>query len=508
VPTQEIKSPIIYETHIGMAQEEPKVGSYNEFRIKILPKIAEAGYNTLQIMGIGEHPFYGSFGYQVSNFFAPSSRFGTPDELKKLIDEAHRLGLYVIMDLVHSHSVKNEEEGIANFDGTVYQYFHEGDRGLHSAWDTLCFNYQNPGVLHYLLSNCKYWLEEFKLDGYRFDGVTSMLYHHHGLSKNFTHYDEYFNNDTDQDALAYLALANKLIHQVNPAAITIAEDMSGMPGLAVPLEHGGCGFDYKLGMGLPDFWIKIIKEQRDEQWSMDSIWYELTNRRHDEKVISYCESHDQALVGDKTIIFRLMDKDIYYHMQTNDRNIIIDRGIALHKMIRLITLTTARGGYLNFMGNEFGHPEWIDFPRQGNNWSYHYARRQWHLVNDPDLCYQYLAKFDQAMIQLVKDNNLLLMGDPALTWTHYNDHVLGFSRGKFLFIFNFDPTRSYTDYSIPTPAGTYNIILNTDDPLYGGLNRIDTKMNYITFKPGHDKNQNRLSLYLPARTALVLQKHE
>ena len=459
-------------------------------------------------MGIGEHPFYGSFGYQVSNFFAPSSRFGTPDELKKLIDEAHRLGLYVIMDLVHSHSVKNEEEGIANFDGTVYQYFHEGDRGLHSAWDTLCFNYQNPGVLHYLLSNCKYWLEEFKLDGYRFDGVTSMLYHHHGLSKNFTHYDEYFNNDTDQDSLAYLALANKLIHQVNPAAITIAEDMSGMPGLAVPLEHGGCGFDYKLGMGLPDFWIKIIKEQRDEQWSMDSIWYELTNRRHDEKVISYCESHDQALVGDKTIIFRLMDKDIYYHMQTNDRNIIIDRGIALHKMIRLITLTTARGGYLNFMGNEFGHPEWIDFPRQGNNWSYHYARRQWHLVNDPDLCYQYLAKFDQAMIQLVKDNNLLLMGDPALTWTHYNDHVLGFSRGKFLFIFNFDPTRSYTDYSIPTPAGTYNIILNTDDPLYGGLNRIDTKMNYITFKPGHDKNQNRLSLYLPARTALVLQKHE
>ena len=176
-----------------MATEEEKVGSYNEFRENILPRIKEDGYNAIQIMAIQEHPYYGSFGYHVSSFFAPSSRNGTPEELRELIDKAHELGLAVIMDIVHSHAVKNEIEGIARMDGSYDLYFH-GDPGrrYHSAWDSLCFDYGKDEVLHFLLSNCKYWMDEFRFDGFRFDGVTSMIYMSHGLGESFTDYGDYY----------------------------------------------------------------------------------------------------------------------------------------------------------------------------------------------------------------------------------------------------------------------------------------------------------------------------
>ncbi len=398
------RPPLIYEAHVGMSTMEEKIGTYNEFRVNILPRIKKAGYNTIQLMAIQEHPYYGSFGYHVSNFFAASSRFGTPEELKALIDEAHGMDIAVIMDIVHSHSVKNEQEGLGNFDGTPYQYFHMGPRRDHVAWDSLCFDYGKNEVLHFLLSNCKYWLDEYRFDGYRFDGVTSMLYYDHGLARNFTNYGMYYDGMEDEDAITYLALANKLVKMFNPGAITVAEEMSGMPGLAAPLSHGGYGFDYRMAMGVPDYWIKIIKELPDENWNVSALYHELTSKRADEKTISYAESHDQALVGDKTIIFRLVDKEMYFSMSKTIPNLIIDRGIALHKMIRLVTASTSGGGYLNFMGNEFGHPEWIDFPREGNNWSYKYARRQWNLVDDQLLRYHFLGDFDRDMIGLIREN--------------------------------------------------------------------------------------------------------
>ena len=373
---------LIYECHIGMAQDAEKVGTYNEFRENILPRIARDGYNCIQVMAIQEHPYYGSFGYHVSNFFAPSSRFGTPDELKQLIDEAHSLGIAVIMDLVQSHAVKNELEGLGNLAGDPCQYFYSGERREHKQWDSLCFDYGKPEVIHFLLSNCRYWLEEFHFDGFRFDGVTSMLYYSHGLGEAFTNYGDYYNGHQDDNAICYLTLANSLIHEVNPNAITIAEEVSGMPGLAAPFKDGGMGFDYRMAMNIPDYWIKIIKEKRDENWEPSSLFWEGTNRRADELTVSYCESHDQALVGDKTIIFRLIDADMYWHFRKGDENGMVHRGIALHKMIRLLTASTINGAYLTFMGNEFGHPEWIDFPRADNGWSYKYARRQWHLVDD------------------------------------------------------------------------------------------------------------------------------
>ncbi|MBR2619201.1 MAG: 1,4-alpha-glucan-branching enzyme, partial [Paludibacteraceae bacterium] len=341
---------LIYECHIGMATNQEKVGTYAEFTRDVLPRIQKAGYNCIQIMAIQEHPYYGSFGYHVSSFFAASSRFGTPEELKELIDTAHGMGMAVIMDIVHSHAVKNEVEGLGRFDGTPYQYFHEGGRREHPAWDSLCFDYGKNEVMHFLLSNCKYWLDEYQFDGFRFDGVTSMLYRSHGLGEAFSGYADYYNLNQDGDAICYLTLANKLIHQVKPHAITIAEEMSGMPGLASKFEDGGMGFDYRMAMGIPDLWIKYIKEYTDENWKPGHLFWELTNRRRDEKTISYAESHDQALVGDKTIIFRLIDADMYWHMQKGDATYMVDRGIALHKMIRLLTASTINGGYLNFMG--------------------------------------------------------------------------------------------------------------------------------------------------------------
>ena len=294
---------LIYEAHIGMAEEKEGVGTFEEFRVNILPRIAKDGYNAIQLMAIQEHPYYGSFGYHVSNFYAASSRFGTPDDLKRLIDEAHSMGIAVIMDIVHSHAVKNENEGLGRIDGTPDLYFYGDHRREHPAWDSLCFDYGKNYVLYFLLSNCKFWMEEYRFDGFRFDGVTSMLYYDHGLGKAFTNYGDYYDGNQDTNAIVYLTLANILIHEVKATAITIAEEMSGMPGLAIRFDDGGMGFDSRLAMGIPDYWIKMIKEKKDEEWHPTSIFWELTNRRADEKTVSYCESHDQALVGDKTIIF-------------------------------------------------------------------------------------------------------------------------------------------------------------------------------------------------------------
>lgn len=499
---------LIYECHIGMATNEEKVGTYDEFRRQVLPRVKELGYNCLQIMAIQEHPYYGSFGYHVSNFFAASSRFGTPEELKQLIDEAHGMGIAVIMDLVHSHAVKNELEGLGNFDGTPYQYFHSGSRREHPAWDSLCFDYAKHEVLHFLLSNCKYWLTEYQFDGFRFDGVTSMIYRSHGLGEDFNGYSSYYNLNEDGDAICYLTLANQLIHEVKPRAITIAEEMSGMPGLACPFKDGGMGFDYRLAMGIPDFWIKMIKEVKDEDWKAGHILWEMTNRRSDEKTISYAESHDQALVGDKTIIFRLIDAEMYWHMQHGDNTFTVDRGMALHKMIRLITVSTINGGYLNFMGNEFGHPEWIDFPREGNGWSYKYARRQWELVDNPNFYYHELGEFDKEMIHIVGgiDNfeNLPVVN----LWDKEGDQVVAFMRGDYVFVFNWNGQQSFPDYGFLAPAGKYKVVLNTDAKRFAGFGIADDTVEHFTQgDPLYDaEGKGWLRLYLPARTAMILQR--
>ncbi len=494
---------LIYEAHVGMAQEEERVGTYVEFTRRVLPRIRDAGYNTLQLMAIQEHPYYGSFGYQVTNFFAPSSRFGTPDELRELIDTAHGMGMYVVMDIVHSHAAINEVEGLSCFDGSYDLYFHSGERGVHPLWGSRCFDYGKIEVIRFLLSNLRYFMEEFHIDGFRFDGVTSMIYLHHGIGMDFLEYGQYFGDDVDEDALVYLSLANNLIHELSNNAISVAEEVSGMPGLAYPVEGGGYGFDYRFAMGIPDMWIRLVKDKRDEDWSMGEIWYELTNHRKEEKTISYVESHDQALVGDQSMIFRLIGRDMYFFMRKGDENLKVDRGIALHKMIRFITITTACAGYLNFMGNEFGHPEWIDFPREGNNWSYKYARRQWHLADSPELRYGELLAFDRDMLGFVKSYKIITPSHPPhLLYLHEEDKVIVFLRRGFVFVFNFHPSTSFVDYKVPSPPGTYTLIFSSDREEYGGFERIS--LGEIHHALPWASEGHHLSLYLPARCCFAL----
>ena len=493
----------IYEAHVGMAQEEGRIGTYREFATKVLPRIKKAGYNTVQLMAIMEHPYYGSFGYQVSNFFAASSWFGHPEDLKYLVNRAHKLGIRVLLDLVHSHAVKNTAEGINMFDGTVWQFFHDGEKGEHPAWGTKCFDYGKTGVLHFLLSNLKFWLEEYHFDGFRFDGVTSMLYHDHGLGTDFNSNDKYFSMNTNVDAIAYLQLANELIRQVKPNAITIAEDMSGMPGMCLPIEDGGIGFDYRLAMGLPDMWIKATKTQ-DEFWDINKMWGDMCLRRPGENSVAYVESHDQALVGDKAMIFRLADANMYTDMEKTTHNPIIDRAIALHKMIRLFTLAGGGEAYLNFMGNEFGHPEWIDFPREGNGWSFHYCRRQWSLRDNGLLKYQWLNDFDYDMVHLCKRHKIFRQGMANLMLMKAPEQMLCFARCDLFFVFNFHSSNSLEHILIPVYPDTKELVVkfSSDDEKYGGFSQVA----HMTYPIKEFDGVRYAELYIPARTAIVLRE--
>ena len=504
---QKPDAPLIYEAHVGMSQDKEGIGTYREFADNVLPRIRDLGYNTVQLMAIQEHPYYGSFGYQVTNFFAAAHWYGDPEDLKYLVNKSHELGIRVLLDVVHSHACPNVGEGLQLQDGTENQYFLEGGQGWHPAWGTKLFNYGRVEVLHFLLSNLKFWQTEYHFDGFRFDGVTSMIYHDHGLGSAFTNYDMYLNMNTDLEALNYLQLANELIHEVNPYATTVSEDMSGMPGMCLPIEQGGIGFDYRLAIGEPDYWIKLLKDVRDEDWNMNALWHEMTTRRPQEKVIGYCESHDQALVGDKTLIFRMADAEMYTGMMKDYHSLTMDRAIELHKIIRLYTMSLGGNGYLNFMGNEFGHPEWIDFPREGNGWSYKYCRRQWSLVDDKRLKYEWLNDFDKAMINLAKDRKLLNDPYAVSLWIDPERKIITFSRGKLLFVFNFHNSYSEQRFFLhahTTGEGTYRVIVSTDEERFGGPGLIDHSFEYHTaYVEGRGLG---FDVYSPCRTAMVLDR--
>jgi 1,4-alpha-glucan branching enzyme len=514
------EAPRIYEAHVGMSGIEPRVASYVEFAENVLPRIKANNYNTVQLMAVAEHSYYGSFGYHVTNLFAPSSRSGTPEDLKFLIEKAHSLGLRVLMDMVHSHASNNVTDGLNGYDigqRTEESYFHTGERGYHKLWDSRLFNYGNWEVQRFLLSNLRWWLEEFQFDGFRFDGVTSMLYHHHGINVGFTgNYQEYFGKQTDVDAIAYLMLANSLIRNIYPDATVIAEDVSGMPTLGRPISEGGLGFDYRLAMAIPDKWIEYLKHKLDEQWSMKEIVLTLTNRRYTEKCVAYAESHDQAIVGDKTIAFSLMDKEMYSAMSClQSPSPVIDRGIALHKMIHFITLALGGEGYLNFMGNEFGHPDWIDFPREGNGWSYEKCTRQWNLVDTDHLRYKFMNNFDKAMNELDDKFHFLASSKQIVSSANEEDKVIVFERGDIVFVFNFHPEKSYSGYKIGCDmAGKYRVALDSDALEFGGYGRVSHDVDHFTSPEGvpgkpetnFNNRPNSFKILLPPRTCLVYFK--
>ena len=491
----------IYEAHVGMAREDGGVGTFAEFARDVLPRIAHLGYNAVQLMAVQEHPYYASFGYHVSSPFAVSSRFGTPDDLRRLVDAAHAMGLRLLLDLVHGHAVRNLNEGLDRLDGTDRLYF----RGVHPAWDSMVYDYGRPEVRSYLLSNVRFWIEEFRLDGLRLDGVTSMLYRDHGLGRSAWTPGAYFGAGVDEDAVTYLQLANDLAHALRPDAATIAEDVSGMPGAARPAGEGGLGFDYRLAMGVPDEWIRLLKERRDEDWDLGALWRALLDRRHDERHVGYAESHDQALVGDQTLAFRLMGAAMYDGMERGRDDPAIDRGISLHKIIRLLTFGLAGDAWLSFMGNEFGHPEWVDFPREGNGWSGHHARRQWSLADSPFLRYGGLRAFDAALMRL--DETYGVLSDPFIERLLLDEErrLLVYRRGPLVFAVNLHPSASYEGLRLPAPdREDYRTVLSGDDAAFEGHGRaVAGSWHPVQDVPAHGRAQS-VQVYLPARSALVL----
>jgi len=504
-PSQSLR---IYEAHVGISSPEGKVNSYRAFADDVIPRIHKQGYNTIQLMAVMEHAYYASFGYQVTSFFAASSRCGTPDDLKYLVDKAHSYGIVMLLDIVHSHASKNVDDGLNRWNCSDGGYFHDNVRGFHTLWDSRLFDYTQIETQRFLLSNLRWWIEEYRFDGFRFDGVTSMIYHSHGMCDSFGHYDHYYGLNGDTDSLVYLTLANYMLHKFYPNTITIAEEVSGMPGLCRPIDEGGQGFDYRLAMAIPDLWIKILKHVRDEDWDIETIVRTLENRRYGEKHVAYAESHDQALVGDKTIAFWLMDKEMYDFMSTaSPLTPIIDRGLALHKLIRLITYGLGGEAWLNFIGNEFGHPEWLDFPRIGNNESFHYARRQYNLIDDDSLRYQFLNNFDRGMNQLEEKHHFLSRGPAYVSWKHGSDKVVVFERAGLVFIFNFHSTQSFPGYKVGVEVpGVYKIALDSDAAEFGGHTRLDPNQEFHTYPEGYAGRSNHIAVYIPSRVVIVLEK--
>ena len=515
-PEKHMKKPNslrIYEVHIGLSSFDPKINTYKEFAEDILPRVKKMGYTAIQFMAIMEHADYASFGYHVNYLFAISSRFGTPEEFMYLIDKCHENGLYVIMDIIHSHASSNVNDGFNYWDGTDHLYFHGGDLGKHVQWDSKLYNYSSYETLRLLLSNCSYYINEYRIDGFRFDCVTSMLYTHHGIDYTFTgNYQEYFGEYFNEESAVYLMLANILIHKLNPEALTIAEDFSGMPGLCRPVNEGGYGFDYKMHMKICDKWKNFLMDIKDEEWNIGNILYTLTNRRYNENHISYAESHDQSFIGNYSLSSLLLSSERFWNMsKKSPETIVIDRGICLFKMIRLLTFALGGEGSLNFMGNEFACPDSLDFPKKENRFSYSHCRRRWDLCDNEELRYQFLYKWEVIMNKLEEIFNFIRSKDQYISTKHEEDKVIVFEKGDLLFVFNFHPIKSFEGYQIGTKWGSkHKIILDSDEERFMGKGRLKYghENMFLSTKKQFNNRPYNMKVYIPSRTCMVLIAEE
>lgn len=475
-------APRVYEAHVGISSAEPTIAGWTHFRQRVLPRLVRLGYDALLLIGVLEHGFYGSFGYQVTSFFAPSSRFGSPHELQQLVDAAHGYGLLVLFELVHSHASANTREGLSALD-----YFAEGELGWHAEWGTRMFDYTRLEVLRFLLSQVAWFAEAYRVDGFRFDAVSAAIYQHRSLGgrgKFDSGYAEYFGEGADVDvaALVYFQLVNHMTHElVRPPLLTIAEEHSGLPGLCAAVSELGVGFDFRQAMGVPPLWERLLSAPPSARMGMAELVTVHCRRRDEERRLAYCECHDQSFVGGKSLAFRLMGASMYEHMSCiGAAPPEVERGMALHAMSRLLTLSLGGEAYLNFIGNEFGHPEWIDFPREGNGHSMHMARRRWDLADNPLLRYSQLQAFDASMHALQAERQWLRAPAPrglaeGDCWCCEQRQSIWFGRGGLLFVFNFHPLDAATvvaplcdgDAALAPPRR----LLESDDPRFGGRDR-------------------------------------
>ena len=471
----------IYEAQAGSwrCKEDGTPYTYSELAKQLPAYLKENGYTHLELMPLSEYPFDGSWGYQTTGFFAPTSRYGTPDELCTLIDACHAADIGVIFDFVPVHFAV-DEYGLKHFDGTALYEYPAAAVG-ESEWGSCNFMHSRGEIRCFLQSAADYWLRTFHADGLRMDAVSRLIYWQGDPARG-----------VNGSTLEFLKNMNQGLQQRHPTAMLIAEDSTNFEKVTAHVEYGGLGFDYKWDLGWMNDTLDYFKKTPEERKSnLGKLTFSMMYFWREHYILPF--SHDENVHGKATILQKM-------YGEYEDK---FPQGRALY-----LYMAIHPGKMLDFMGNEFGHPEWIDFPREGNGWSHKYARRQWNLVDDKTLCYHYLGDFDRRMLEVVKSEPAFNDTPVEEIWHNDGDQVLAYERGSLLFVFNFSPSRSYSDYGLLVREGSWQVVLNTDAKEFGGNGLADDSVEHLTNSDTLYAKDHKgwLKLYIPARSAVVLRK--
>jgi 1,4-alpha-glucan branching enzyme len=481
-----------YEVHLGswarIPEEAGRYPTYAELADRLIPYVKQMGFSHLELLPVMEHPFSGSWGYQVTGFYAPTSRFGKPEEFKGFVDACHRNGIGVILDWVPGHFPK-DAYALANFDGTALYEHADPRQGEHRDWGTLIFNYGRSEVRNFLLANALYWLDEYHVDGLRVDAVASMLYLDYSRQAG-QWVPNRFGGRENLDAIAFLRQLNTLTHAEYPGSITIAEESTSWPSVSRPTYVGGLGFTYKWNMGWMNDILEYVKQDPiHRRWHHRHVTFSLLYAFSENFILPF--SHDEVVHGKGSMFGKVPGDDW-------------QKAATLRALYGF--MYSHPGKKLMFMGCEFG---------QGREWNYDHSL-DWHLLDQ---------RFHGGLKQYVRDLNRVYTSEPALheldfdpagfQWIDCNDNensVISYlRRGKsgevIVAIVNFTPVPR-DGYRIGVPsAGAFTELINSDSDAYDGSNLGNQGVAFPEPVPSHGFEQS-LRLNLPPLGFLLLKPHK
>ncbi len=484
------RSPInIYELHLGSWARNVEEGgrslSYREIAPRLAEHVEKLGFTHVEFMPLAEHAYYPSWGYQVTGYFAPTSRYGSPDDLKYLIDYLHQKNIGVIMDWVPAHFPK-DDFSLRRFDGSALYEHEDARRGEHPDWGTLIFNYGRAEVRSFLVANAVYWLKEFHIDALRVDAVASMLYLDYSREPG-QWVPNQFGGRENIEAIDFLRQMNQAVRDECPGAFTVAEESTAWGGVSAPVEQGGLGFTLKWNMGwMHDTLDFFEKEPIHRKYHIDQLTFAMIYEFTERFVNSI--SHDEVVHGKGSLIEKMPGD--YWQKLANLR-------------LFFAYEYTRPGKQLTFMGTEFGqHAEWnVD------------ASLDWHLTDFPER--QALMQYLGDLGRLYQQTEELWRGDPdhdSFEWIDCNDRensVLSYLRrvpgqaGHVVVVLNLTPVPR-ENYRVGVPQkGAYRQLLNSDAQEYGGSDYAPQARLWTEDHPLHQHGQS-IELSLPPLAALIL----
>lgn len=477
----------IYEVHLGSWQRhtDGRFYNYRELADSLVPYVEEMGFTHIELLPITEHPLDISWGYQTTGYFAPTSRFGTPDDFRYFVDKCHQHNIGVLLDWVPGHFPK-DAHGLAKFDGTALYEHEDPRRGEHQDWGTLIFNYGRKEVFNFLLSSAFFWLEEFHIDGLRVDAVASMLYLDYSRKDGEWLPNQYGGRE-NLEVIDFLRHVNSVLHQEHPGCVITAEESTSYPMISRPADMGGLGFSMKWNMG----WMNDILEymQHDpihRRYHHDALTFGLLYAFTENFVLPF--SHDEVVHGKRSMLYKMPGDE--WQQFANLR-------------LLYTFMYSYPGKKLLFMGCEFG---------QGTEWNCERAL-DWYVLDYPS---------HQGLKTLVKDLNHLYTSEPALyrhdfepqgfEWIDCHDHersILSYLRKNgndfVLAIFNFTPAPR-EQYRIGVPeSGSYQILLNSDSEYYHGSNYHNEAIVHSEAQAWSDKPHS-IVINLPPLSGIILKK--